>query len=248
MLTVKVTGSVSDMIRQLRAVHGEIVPYAAATALTRTAKIAQKDTIPTEMRRVFSQPRSYTQNALFVVPATKDELVARIGVKNQAASNATRPENYLFPQVEGGPRKAKRSEVSMRNMGLLASGEILRPAHGLPMSDYESGAFIRRVLRDVDADRRPGARRGTGKRLIVAPIGRRDQLGVWEETVTMAPSDKRPGKQRQLRKYRPLLMFMPDSAIYLPRLDFQRVVTDTAHQHLKAEFSRALTALLARRR
>ena len=50
MFTVKASGSIAGLVQDMRAVHGRLVPYAAATALTRTAWAAAKKDLPDAMR------------------------------------------------------------------------------------------------------------------------------------------------------------------------------------------------------
>lgn len=80
MLTIRRSGpTLTEMAAQVRSVPGRMVPYAAATALTRCAQYAQRTELPAEMRRVFSSPVAYTLNSLRIEPATKDTLSAQIG-------------------------------------------------------------------------------------------------------------------------------------------------------------------------
>jgi len=57
MLSIQRTGaSIADVIASVRGVPSRMIPYAAATALTRCAKQAQTEDLPAEMRKVFSNP------------------------------------------------------------------------------------------------------------------------------------------------------------------------------------------------
>ena len=50
MLAISQSGTVADVLASMRGVHSYVVPYAAAMALTRTAKVAYKDALPDAMR------------------------------------------------------------------------------------------------------------------------------------------------------------------------------------------------------
>ncbi|MFD1709841.1 hypothetical protein FVQ98_14095 [Ottowia sp. GY511] len=227
MFTVKSTGSIGSLVQGMRAVHGRLVPYAAATALTRTAQTAAKKDIPDEMRRVFNNPRPYTLNALFVQAAKKDDLTARVMVKTKAAGTA--PEHFLFPEVYGGIRNAKRFEQALRLRGLLKPGERAVPAVDLPESKYESGAFIRNMLNRAD-----GAKKAkTG--LFVGAVGRKKTRGIWETSGS--------GKNRRVK---PLFIFTQAAPTYRPRLNFEAVVEKTAEREFPGEFNRALNDLVAK--
>ena len=65
----------------------------------------------------------YTRNSTRVVPATPAALAARLAVKDETTNNGNIPEDYLLPEVVGGPRKEKRFERAMRYAGLLQGRE-----------------------------------------------------------------------------------------------------------------------------
>ncbi|RYF01440.1 MAG: hypothetical protein EOO32_03955 [Comamonadaceae bacterium] len=90
MLTVSRTGpTIAEVIASVRDVPARIIPYAASTALTRTAKHAELVELPAEMRKVFRNPVAYTINSLRVEPSTKDTLRARVMVKDKAAGKVS---------------------------------------------------------------------------------------------------------------------------------------------------------------
>ena len=53
MITISQQGSIAALIQSMKDVYGRRVPYAASTALTRTAHIARSKAVPDEMRRVY---------------------------------------------------------------------------------------------------------------------------------------------------------------------------------------------------
>lgn len=225
MLAVKAAGSAAEMIRHARDVHGRLVPYAAATALTRTASIAQRRDVPDEMRRVFHSPTPYTLGALFLVPASKSNLVARVNVKN-AATAGIQPEKFLAPEVEGGSRGEKRFERALRYAGILLAGERALPGDGLQLdaNGNVSGARVRSILAGLKV------REGRGRRQIFA-AEIKGTRGIW---------------QRDGRGLKPLFIFTRAGLQYRQRLDFEAVVKRTADDNLQPEFNRALTALINR--
>ena len=230
MLTIKATGSVKDIIEHARKLHGHAVPYAAATALTRTAHIARAQTIPEEMRRVFNDPRPYTLNALFVTSAKKDDLVARIAVKNQSGGANVAQEHYLLPNVEGGGRNTKRFERALLLQGFLRDGERVVPARGMSPKDYESGAFIRRVLKDVQTGQQ---RKGVHR--FVGAVGRNKTRGIWEA--------QGRGKDRKIK---PLFIFTATQPSYRSVFGFQKAARETAEKHFREEFNKALAEMQRR--
>lgn len=70
------------------------VNYAAAVALTATAKKAQA-AMPAAMERALDRPTPFTKSSIFVSPANKNNLAATIGFKDRAAT-------YMARQISGG--------------------------------------------------------------------------------------------------------------------------------------------------
>lgn len=233
MLTIAAKGSVADVIQHARDVHGRLVPYAAAAALTRTASIAAKRDLPDAMRQAFDRPTAYTLNSLFVVPASKANLVARVHVKNAAAGVV--PERFLQPEVEGGSRGEKRFERALRYAGILLAGERAMPGDGVrrDANGNVSGALIRSVLAALKV--RDSKGRSRTANLFVgtaAKKGGTPTRGIWQ----------RDGRHR----LQPIFIFTRTPPHYRQRLDFEGTVERTAARNFQPEFSKALGALLSR--
>jgi hypothetical protein len=244
MLDISRSGNMADVIASVRDVPARIVPYAASTALTRVAQWAVKTELPAEMRAAFGNPVSYTLNSLRIEPATKDALSARVMVKNSAAGVS--PENFLFPQVEGGGRKHKRSEMAMRYAGVLGAAQFAMPASGMSLdaNGNVKGAEVRTVLaalknlRAVSStrDKASGKRLAKGRKLasdlfVGKPNGGDRPDGIW---------------RREGKRLRALYVFTNDAPTYSKRLDFNGVVQRVALQRFAPEFDAALAAMLAR--
>lgn len=238
MLTIKSTGSIADLIRDAREVYGRLVPYAASTALTRCAQIAAKTDIPNAMREAFENPTPYTLNSLFVQPATKDSLSARVMVKD-SVSRGVVPEKFLLPEVKGGGRNEKGFERALRYGGWLKSGERVIPARDMPLDAFGnvSGPSIRSILATLE---KPGGGAAKGKRkgrygagLFAGQIGK--TRGIWQRDGS--------GKNRTLK---PLFIFTTKVPLYRARLDFEGIALKTAQTNFKPEFDKALSALLNR--
>jgi hypothetical protein len=92
--------------------------YNIAQALTQTA-VEAKPALQREMRDVFDRPTRFTIDSVYVKPATIDNLVAEVGIKNEQAG--VRPAtHWLRWQVYGGLRRMKAFEK------LLVSGGFMR--------------------------------------------------------------------------------------------------------------------------
>ncbi len=226
MLTITRRGtSLADAAATVRQLPTQVIPYAAATALTRTAKRGQSDVVDA-MRRDFDRPTAYTLNSTFIVPATKDTLSARIGIKNEPGANTT-PEHFLFPEVYGGGRREKRFELALRLAGFLQPGERAMPGAGVALdgSGNVSAGTVRSILRQA----------GTGKksRIFVGAAGRKQTRGVW---------------QRDGRSIKPLFVFTTTLPQYRRRFDFDATADKAARAYFGDEFYAAAQTLIARGR
>lgn len=250
-LDIRNTGSPAVAAALLRDVPAGVLPYAAATALTRTARDGQK-AIVDAMPRVFDKPTRYTLNATRLVPATKDNLVATVAVKDQGTSGGTRPESYLLPEAEGGKRTEKRFEKALRYQGVLARGRYVVPGQAakLDASGNVSAATSRQVLEALKGMRAKGSmgKRGAkGRKLkndlfvgtpqVGSGAGRRDR-------------DNRPEGiyRREGKRLRLLFVFTSQAPTYRKRLDFDGTVSKVVQERFAAEFERAATDILNRRR
>lgn len=242
MLTIRRSGpTLAEIAADVRSVPVRMVPYAAATALTRCAQYAQRTELPAEMRRVFSSPVAYTLNSLRIEPATKDTLSARVMVKASAAGVA--PENFLFPQVEGGGRKHKRAEAAMRYAGVLGAGQFAMPGSGLSLdaNGNVKGAEVRTILaalKSIRAISNAEFKQRRGRKLandlfVGKPNGGNRPDGIW---------------RREGQRIRALFIFTTDAPDYSRRLDFSGVVQRVALERFRPEFEKAVAAMQSRGR
>jgi hypothetical protein len=248
MLTIKRTGSIADAIAAVRDVPARVIPYAASTALTRTAQIAQRS-IVARMGTVFDKPTRYTLGATFVQPSTIKTLQARVAVKNQAGGSATKPEHYLLPQAEGGARNEKRFERALRYAGVLQGGEraILGAAAPRDASGNLAAAQYRGMLAEFKA--RPSTR--------VAKSARRGARAAptrppgYRPNYIVGAFRSQPGLRAiffvEGGEAFPLLVLTRRAPVYRPRLDFAATAGDSARSHFPAEFARAAAAIGSRR-
>jgi hypothetical protein len=243
MLNLTRSGSIADVIAEARSVPARVIPYAAAAALTRCAVAGQVE-VKRVMPEVFKGPTRYTLNALRVVPATKDKLLASVAVKDQAGQGATRPESYLLPGVEGGKRSEKRFEKALRYSGMLKRGEYAVPgaAAKLDAAGNVSRATVNQVLNALK-----GTKSQTGKKL-------KNALFVGTPSVGFGAKRRaRAGAQagiyrREGKRLRPLFIFTSNAPDYRQRLDFDGVVSAVVRARFAAEFERAAQDILSRPR
>ena len=230
--------TIADVIASVRGVPTRLVPYAAATALTRCAKHAQTTALPDAMRQAFDSPTSWTLNSLRIEPATKDKLSARVMVKNQTGGVV--PESVLFPEVEGGQRKQKRSERALGYMGVLRGGQFMVPkAMELDAAGNVKGSDMRSLLTTLKKVRGGSVRAqrtGRGKKLkndlfVGKPRGGDRPEGIW---------------RREGHSLRALFVFTSRPPDYKERLDFTGIVAHVARDRFAVEFQKAVNEQMAK--
>jgi len=226
-LSISQSGSVVNAAQALRAVPSSIIPYAAAAALTATAKAAQQR-IKADMPSVFQAPTRYTLNALRIEPATARKLTARVAVKDRVASG-TRPESYLLPEVRGGQRSAKGLEGALRYAGVLGPGQFAVPGAGMQLDSYGNAprSAVRGLLtalRGLNSQAKPRGRRRRARKndyFVGKPAGRSRPAGIWK---------------REGRKFSALFIFTDRPPVYRRRLDFEGVAAQVAKDRFEDEF------------
>ena len=253
MLTLNRSGpTTASIAAELRQVVASKVPLITAKALTFTAQKAQKSIIEA-MPRVFEGGATrYTLGATRIERATVDNLQARVAIKNDSAAAGNIPENYLFPQVFGGPRREKRFERSMRYAGLLGSGQraVLSTAADVDRFGNLKRGELQRILtatrsafdpfqRRTDSARsRRNARNApyfaVGDGRIVFEGGE----AVRKKERLAAGIYRREGK----RGVRPVFLFVKKQPTYKPRLDFTGLARATVEREFPATFLRLLRA------
>lgn len=234
MLQFTRSGSIADVIAQVRGIPERVISYAASTALTRVAQAGQKAVVA-ELPRRLDRPTAYTLGATRVEPSTVSSLAARVAVKDKGAAG-TAPEHYLVPEVFGGPRREKRFERALRYAGILQRGEFAVPGRRAALD--AAGNLVRLELADVLAAagaRAPGRRAGKARQAAQRSVfagaihGRR---GVW---------------RRVERKVEPVLIFARSVPSYRTRVDFADIVRRIAEAEFAPEFQRAADAIVRRR-
>jgi hypothetical protein len=246
MLVTVDASELTEMAARLKALGFSDRRFAAgiATALTRTAKAAQED-VRTELPRVFDRPTPYTMKSLFISGATAAKLEARVWFKDDRATSrgGTPATEYLLPNVEGGPRRAKRLEQVLRMVRALPQGWFVVPGQGATLDSYGniSRGQVIQILSQLRATVVAGsyrnmasgkagiaAQRRAGGRFFVMPVGNKGgvQPGVY---------------QREFlgRNITPVLIFVQGTS-YKRRFDFDGIVKRTVGRELQRNFARAL--------
>jgi hypothetical protein len=230
------------------------VEIAAMVAMTRTA-VRVKDAQVQEISKVFNQPVAYTLNSVYVRPATKSRMSAKVWLKDDV-SKGTPAEKYLGPHIEGGKRGFKRMEKALRAANVLPAGMYVMPGSAAKMDsngNMNRGQIVQllsylRANRQQDANMNDKRRAAYGRRrakqyqaqgvqfFVGRPGGGKLPLGVWER-ITFSKGSA----------IKPVLIFTSAPA-YNKRWRFFEIAADVVDTWLKAEFERALEERGATRR
>lgn len=222
------------------------VRFAVAKSLTQTAKIAQTALVK-EMRGKFDNPTPYTLRSTFVKPATRDNPVAVVGIKDVSPSKtAASPAELLGHQFLGGNRLRKNLENYLTAAGLLGKGEYIVPASGARLDQYGniSRGQVQQIMSQLRLGLDPNAwkSKSTRSKRNVKKAGRifwsrggfRDAhlaRGAWIDL----------GGSVGIR---PLLAVVKRPA-YRPRIDIDRVAKTVVAQHWDHVFEKNLANALA---
>ncbi len=213
MIKVDITG-VQQTIAALQDKQKQMA-YAAAVALTRTAK-AVKDAMPALMNAELDRPTPFTTRGLFVTSATKASLTAKVGFMDRQAA-------YMQLQIAGGTRKPGPHGIKLPgDIVLNAFGNIPRGTIAKLKAAAEDGTLSKAIGRRLGlGDRRKGAApvelfygRPLRKNKSLAP------LGIWRRV---------PGHPGKLV---PVIIFTDKTLTYKPRFHF---ATD-AERIIRAEW------------
>ena len=141
-----------DLIKDMDALALKQVPFATAKALTNTAQDVKIAHVA-EMSRVFDRPTPFTLQSHYVKPATKNDLVSMVYLKDtgytaQSGAPRSKAEAYLGPEIYGGKRTLKNFERMLINIGVLPNGMFIVPGAACPLDSYGNipQSFIIQIL------------------------------------------------------------------------------------------------------
>lgn len=238
-----------EVLGALTAAQERQVPYALARAMTAVAKDAQLE-LKRIMPLVFDRPTPFTIQGVRIIPARKVDrsIVAFVYLRDEA-SKGTPPAKYLRAEVEGGPRRDKRSERALKWKGLMPAGSQAVPSRFAPLDAYGNlrGSYITYLLSRLRALPETGysanetttskARRirrlGVTSEFFIGRPEQRGRTGVWERIETAWGSAIRP------------ILYFVRPASYQPRLPLGEKVAAVVQQQLHLRFLEAWREALA---
>lgn len=236
------TRSVDRMLTNLQRKQ---IPFAASVALNKTAKDMQ-EALTAEVS-VFDRPKPVTRKGVYVVRSKKTSLRAEVGLKSRE-QNAAPVAEFLGANIVGSTprRQDKRSEVLLRNAGILPPGQQTRPGPGARLDSYGNMSrgqivqiisFFRAFGSVEQSGRRPRGSATTKSAILNAPKKRKRSSaqffvtpnGIW---------------QRQGKKIKQVLTFINPQS-YPKRFDFKGIAETAAQQRFSANYEQALRAAIA---
>jgi hypothetical protein len=240
----------TKLTRDLQRWQKTQVPFAIAKALNATAYDIQTQ-LQGEMGRVFDRPTRFTLNSTSRKNATPATLEARVKIKDEALK-AISPITALSHHVYGGARAVKRSEILLRQRGILGPDEYIVPGAGARLDAHGnmSRGQMQAILSRVDASfdklaRAPGRvtrvkGKGYGETYFYlrTPHGRLTRRGIYRRVIFGSGS-----------AVEPVLIFVRQPR-YRRRLRFFEIAEQTFQLRyplqLKIELERAIRAQAAR--
>lgn len=215
----KLTASIDSAVKKQ-------VPFAAMLALNETAKKVMMEE-KRIMKGSFSNPTPFVLNALRVERATKKDLKAAVGYKNIYGEFGGVSEKILSPHVNGGPRKPKGAEKTLRRKGVLRADEFIVPSRSLKLNKFGnvSQGLTNKILSNIGAQSDSSAntaRENRSMKYVVGQVGK--TRGIW--TV-------------QAKRWRPVLIFVK-SPTYRKRFDFHAVSNRVIDREFKPSLARSL--------
>jgi hypothetical protein len=246
-MRITIGNNASDVERRVREFGGQVT-FAAAVALTRTAKDVQS-ALRAEMQRAFDRPTTYALNGTFMKAATKVTLEARVWVKDNPFGKGTPADRFLLPEIYGGKRGQKGMERALQAAGLLPAGWFAVPAAGAQLdgSGNVKRSQITQILSQLQVQQKAGYEsRRSGSAASRRTVARQ---GVTYFALAKATRGLKPGIYLK-RKFahgsaiRPVFIFVP-AVQYKPRFKFFEVGQSVAERRFPIHFDAEITNALA---
>lgn len=270
MIRVSFTG-LRERLATLSRLEREQLPFAAALALTRTAQVVAED-LRHEMQVVFDRPTPATLNSLYIQPATKQRMEARVWINDGRMSDwraglikagKASPSKWgegrtaikwLTPEVFGGPRSHKGVEGLLRRKGALQQGQYIMPGESMKGSLDKYGNISTGLMTKMLSG--AGLYTQEGYNANATDSKRSRKKGNAQRFFVMHNSKGKPigiveryawGKGSR-SSIRIAVAFVSKRPTYGKTLDWFAIAERSANEALPIEFEKAMAQALATRR
>jgi hypothetical protein len=231
MISIKVDMSGMEALKARLNGMSKQVNYAASRAINSVAfKVMREESAGTS---AFDRPKPATRSAFRVEKSTKHNLLATIAVKSRGQGGLPANE-YLHPNIKGGRRGFKRSEIMLRAAGILPAGMFTAPGKGAKLDAYGnmSRGQIAQILSYFQT---------YGKTALNSPRMNMTQVrrAKMQSKNAYFVIPNRGIWQRNGKTITPILMFI-SKADYKLIFDFEKIAQHVIEREWEKEFNSAL--------
>jgi len=231
MFEINVVG-LDEELKRLEGLEKQI-PFALAKTLTNTAQAVKADLVE-GMKRSFDRPTKFTLNSLYIKPARKNKLFAAVYIKDDKPLKGTAAADYLAPQIEGGPRRQKRSEMALHYRKGLKKSERLVPGKSVRLNKFGNltKGSIGKMLSNIGSqlDHNQNTTNNSKKKFFWVDSDRgRLKRGVYQ----------RVGKNK-VRTY----LLAVDNFSYRKRFDYWGIAQRSMNRHIAPILRRNIDAII----
>lgn len=244
MLTIKIDSE--GVRRRLRDLADKQVRFAAARALTATARQAVTD-VQTAMQTTFDRPTPFTLKAFYAKPATTKDLTAWVGTRENAPGG-TPAGSYLYPQFFGGTRSMKRFE---RRLSGVSGDQFAVPANAAPLDQFGNvsrGTIMQMMSRlDLRGDKGKNMSARTARQLARQGLVAKGRDTRSDFFVARRGANGQPyGIYRLVSKgvVKPLFFFTASAPSYRQVLDLEAIINKSAAENFEKNFDAAFKEAL----
>ena len=222
MIEISVKSNVDQVLKGIRRLQRDQIPFATAKALTATAKKVQA-TLPALLEQYLDKPTPFTQRGTFVKAARKDDLRAIVGFRPIQS-------RYLRYQIEGGVRQPTKRALR------LPSEQPLNEYGNLPARTIAT--LVQRARAGRRLTNKQSKRLGVSRALdlFYGDPGDGRPAGIYKRVPL--PGN---GGNRLI----PLIVFPEQAARYERRVPFYREAEATVRRTFSVELAKAYREAVA---
>ena len=222
----------NESIAALSALQGK-APAALADAINHTAN-QSRIALSGEVESVFDSPTSFTKNAFAVQQARPGDTPEGSVFVKDTKQGKHAPADWFEPQVFGGDRALKDSEVKLQAMGILPAGMYAVPGSGAKLN-ANGNISSQHVIQLLWSMRRQTAYGSTQRH--------RDKTK--ESFFIIRRAGKAIGIAERVGRGIKVVLVFARKPSYAKRFDFESVVERVADENLAANLDQAILKALA---